>query len=88
MPKKISGGVVHNLPADLKKVLVSDPKALVAWENITPLARNEWICWTTSVKTEGTRKQHLDLNNQGRIRRCKEQNEFFLQKDCRFEVRV
>ena len=41
--KKISSGVVHELPADLK-ALTSHPQALTAWEDITPLARNEWIC--------------------------------------------
>src|SRR5262245_33374592 len=39
--KKISGGVAHDLPADLKKALTSDAKALATWEDITPLARNE-----------------------------------------------
>ena len=43
--KQISGGVVHDLPADLKKALTSNAKALETWEDITPLARNEWICW-------------------------------------------
>jgi hypothetical protein len=43
--KKISRGVVHEVPADLKKALTSDRQALTAWEDITPLARNEWICW-------------------------------------------
>ena len=48
--KEISGGVVHDLPADLKKALTSDVKALETWEDITPLARNEWICWIESAK--------------------------------------
>lgn len=61
MPKQsISGGVVHNLPADMKKALTSAPKALAAWENITPLARNEWICWVTMVKKAETRKEHAE----------------------------
>lgn len=34
-------------------------KALAAWEDITPLARNEWICWTVSVKTRETREDHV-----------------------------
>ena len=42
--KEISGGVVHDLPEDLKNALISDAKALEMWEDITPLARNEWIC--------------------------------------------
>ncbi len=55
----ISGGTAHKLPADLQKALSSAPKALVVWEDITPLARNEWICWTISVKTEKTRQEHV-----------------------------
>ena len=58
--KSISGGTVHQLPEDLKKALASSPKALAAWNDITPLARNEWICWTVSVKKAETRKQHVD----------------------------
>lgn len=60
MPTKISGGVVHNLPPDLRKALAASPKALAAWESITPLARNEWICWTVTVKTDATRKNHVE----------------------------
>lgn len=59
MSKKISSGVVHELPADLKKALKEDTKALNAWEDLTPLARNEWICWTISVKKVETRREHL-----------------------------
>ena len=57
--KQISAGVVHKLPADLKKALLSDKKALLLWENITPLARNEWICWTIAPKTLETRAKHV-----------------------------
>lgn len=57
--KAISNGTVHKAPADLQKSLTSDPKALATWEDITPLARNEWICWVESVKKLETRKLHL-----------------------------
>jgi len=60
MIKEVSGGVVHQLPKDLRKALRSSPKALAAWEDITPLARNEWICWTINVKQLGTRKHHIE----------------------------
>ncbi len=59
MIKGISNGTAHKLPEDLQKSLASSPKALVAWEDITPLARNEWICWTISVKTKETRTEHV-----------------------------
>jgi uncharacterized protein YdeI (YjbR/CyaY-like superfamily) len=58
---RVSSGAVHDLPADLRKALTSDAKALAAWEDITQLARNEWICWTISVKKEETRRQHVVL---------------------------
>lgn len=57
--KKIAGGVAHEVPADLKKVLFSDKKAHAAWEDITPLARNEWICWVISNKKPETRRNHI-----------------------------
>jgi hypothetical protein len=41
--KALSPGAVHSVPADLRKVLISDPVARAKWEDITPLARNEWI---------------------------------------------
>src|SRR5689334_14930658 len=55
----ISSGTVHKLPTDLRKALTSDKAALTAWEDITPLARNEWICWVTFVKQDETRKDHV-----------------------------
>ncbi len=58
--KKISEGVVHELPADLRQALLADEDALERWEDLTPLARNEWICWTINVKTDETRKKHVD----------------------------
>lgn len=56
---KISDGVVHMLPADLHDALSSNTKAYTAWESLSPLARNEWICWVESVKTQETRIQHV-----------------------------
>ena len=50
---------MHKIPKDLKEALSSDPKALLVWESLTPLARNEWICWVTFVKKEETRKDHV-----------------------------
>lgn len=57
--RKIATGVVHKVPADLRKALVSDAKAAILWNDLTPLARNEWICWTISVKKQETRKEHM-----------------------------
>ena len=57
--KEISQGTAHKLPADLRKALVADKLAVKKWNDITPLARNEWICWTISVKQEETRQDHV-----------------------------
>ncbi len=47
--------MAHTLPADLRKAITSTPRALTTWEDITQLARNEWICWVTSGKKAETR---------------------------------
>lgn len=58
--KEIMTGAVHKVPADVQKVLVSNPDVLERWKNLTPLARNEWICWITIVKKQETRKEHIE----------------------------
>jgi uncharacterized protein YdeI (YjbR/CyaY-like superfamily) len=55
-----SPGVVHALPPDMRSALIQDPTALTRWEDITPLARNEWICWVESVKRAETRRNHIE----------------------------
>jgi uncharacterized protein YdeI (YjbR/CyaY-like superfamily) len=57
--KRISHGVVHKVPPDLKKQLVSAPRSLAAWEDITPLARNEFICWIEDAKKPETRAHRI-----------------------------
>ncbi len=59
MTTQISPGTVHKLTADIKKSLLSDSKALEKWESLTPLARNEWICWIIFVKKAETREHHV-----------------------------
>lgn len=72
--KEIAGGVVHEMPADLRKALVGSKTVKELWNGLTPLARNEWICWVTSVKKDETREEHVrrvceDLLN-GKRRPC------------------
>lgn len=56
----VSAGVVHDMPIDLGEALLASPASLKIWEEtITPLARNEWICWVTSVKKQETRDEHV-----------------------------
>jgi uncharacterized protein YdeI (YjbR/CyaY-like superfamily) len=55
----IAAGVAHDVPSDLEKALTSDSEVLKKWNDLTPLARNEWICWNTTVKKQETRKNHI-----------------------------
>lgn len=57
--QKVATGVVHTVPADLRKALALDTAALERWNDLTPLARNEWICWVTYVKLSETREKHV-----------------------------
>lgn len=60
MKKTIATGVVHSVPADMRDALLSSEKVREAWNDLTPLARNEWICWVTSVKKLETRQNHIE----------------------------
>lgn len=75
MKKKAkSTGAVHKIPADLRKALNSVSAAQKAWEDITPLARNEWICWVNSAKKSETRNHKIERTcnelMQGKRRPC------------------
>lgn len=58
---QIATGVVHDTPDDLKKALLGSSVALTAWEDITPLARNEFICWVEDAKRPETRAKRIDV---------------------------
>jgi hypothetical protein len=58
--KALSSGTVHTVPTDLRKALTAGKAAYTAWESLTPLARNEWICWVISVKKAETREEHIE----------------------------
>jgi uncharacterized protein YdeI (YjbR/CyaY-like superfamily) len=51
--------IPHQLPRDFKKAIDSVPKVKALWADITPLAKNEWICWVTSGKKEETRVKRI-----------------------------
>lgn len=55
----LSSGTVHKLPDDLRKALLADKTAVDLWEDITPLARNEWICWVENAKLIETRNRRI-----------------------------
>ncbi len=56
---KIEDGILHTVPDDIKEVLLQNAELLHKWNNLTAIQRNEWICWTTIVKQDKTRKNHI-----------------------------
>ena len=72
--KAASTGMVHTLPADFRRAIAFDPAVKEVWADITPLARNEWICWVTSAKKDETRQRRitvgLDKMRSGMRRPC------------------
>ena len=59
--QKIVAGPVHRMPADFSKAVASDAAVKIVWADITPLSRNEWICWVTSAKEDETRKKRIEV---------------------------
>jgi len=74
MSDQLPGGVVHELPDDLRDGLTTSTAALGAWNDITPLARNEFICWVEDAKQQKTRER--------RIRRTREELEEGMRRPC------
>jgi uncharacterized protein YdeI (YjbR/CyaY-like superfamily) len=59
--KIVLSGSVHDIPEDFKNAIVSDTSVEKLWQDITPLARNEWICWVTSAKKAETREKRITV---------------------------
>lgn len=73
--RALPGGTVHpNVPGFFGKALLASPAALTVWNDITPLARNEWICLVDSgkhVETTARRlKRAMDQLSRGQRRPC------------------
>jgi len=57
--KLILSGILHSIPSDMQEVLRNKPNILEKWNDLTPIQRNEWICWVTIVKRDETRLKHI-----------------------------
>lgn len=56
----LPAGTIHSkVPADLQQALLAHDDALAAWRGLTPLARNEWICWVENAKLNETRVKRI-----------------------------
>jgi hypothetical protein len=53
-------GTVHEAGSDLEAAVRSDPEILALWESLTPLGRNEFICWVDDAKQPATRQRRIE----------------------------
>lgn len=56
---ELAQGTVHTVGPDLEAALRSDAEALTLWQAITPLGRNEFICWVEDAKQARTRERRI-----------------------------
>ncbi len=72
--KEFGAEVVHVLPEDFREAIESDEFVQSVWSSISPLARNEWICWVISAKLAKTRAHRIVVGlskmHQGDRRPC------------------
>ena len=70
----VTGGVAHKMPSDLEKALLASDESIAKWNDITPLARNEWICWVENAKLIETRNRRIKRTHdeliEGKRRPC------------------
>ena len=53
-------GVAHQVPDDMRARLSSEPETLDLWRGLTPLGRNEFICWVEDAKQAKTRQRRIE----------------------------
>ena len=59
MADSLSHGTVHRVPDDLRAAIAGDPALLALWQGLTPLGRNEFICWVEDAKQATTRARRI-----------------------------
>ena len=67
-------GTVHVAREDMQAALSADPDALTLWRALTPLGRNEFICWVDDAKQDKTRARRIERTveelHEGKKRPC------------------
>ncbi|WP_338425689.1 YdeI/OmpD-associated family protein [Sphingopyxis kveilinensis] len=67
-------GTVHLAREDMQAALTADPDALALWQALTPLGRNEFICWVDDAKQDKTRARRIERTveelHEGKKRPC------------------
>ena len=60
MEAEFPQGTVHTAGDDLQSAIASDPALLALWTKLTPLGRNEFICWVEDAKQAQTRQRRIE----------------------------
>ena len=50
MTNVILHGTVHDAGDDLREAVQVNPEIFALWQGLTPLGRNEFICWVEDAK--------------------------------------
>lgn len=59
MSDAFAHGTVHKAPDDLEAAIRADRELLSLWSGLTPLGRNEFICWIEDAKRPETRARRI-----------------------------
>lgn len=67
-------GTVHEAGEDVRDALSADPALLIRWAGLTPLGRNEFLCWIEDAKRPATRQRRIERTagelREGKKRPC------------------
>ncbi|MFN4288555.1 MAG: YdeI/OmpD-associated family protein [Brevundimonas sp.] len=74
MSDSFAHGTVHRAGEDMQAALRADPRLLALWQGLTPLGRNEFICWVEDAKQPATRQRRIERTceelREGKRRPC------------------
>ncbi len=59
MPDALLPGTVHQIADDVRVAIAADPAILIFWQSLTPLGRNEFLCWIEDAKQPATRARRI-----------------------------
>lgn len=65
MTPTVAHGTVHEAPEDLQAPLAAEASLLALWDGLTPLGRNEFICWILDAKKPATRAHRIQRTQDG-----------------------
>lgn len=52
-------GTVHQAAEDFRAAIEADAALLGLWRDLTPLGRNEFLCWVEDAKQAATRQRRI-----------------------------